>query len=93
MCTTLVLAMPNFSKPFTTESDACDNGIGVVLIQDEHPIMFTRKSLSSKNLSTSTYEKGMMPILHAVQKWWPHLLGNHFYIKSDQQSLKYFLEQ
>ena len=34
-----------------------------------------------------------MAILNAVQKWWPYILGNHFYIKTDHQSLKYFLEQ
>ena len=66
MCTTPVLAMPDFSKPFTIESDACNNGIGDVLLQDEHPISFTSKSLSGKNLSTSTHEKEMMAILHAV---------------------------
>ena len=70
------LQMPDFSKPFTLESDACDNGLGVVLFQDEHPMEFTGKSLPGKNLSTSTYEKEMMTILHAVQKWWPYLLGN-----------------
>ena len=32
MCTTLVLAIPNFSKPFTIESDACDNGLGADLL-------------------------------------------------------------
>ena len=32
MCTTPVLAMPDFSKPFTIESDACDNGLGVFLL-------------------------------------------------------------
>ena len=63
------LHIPYFSKPFTLESDACDNGLGVVLFQDEHPMAFTSKSLSGKNLSTSTYEKEMMTILHAVQKW------------------------
>ena len=57
MCTTLVLAMPDFSKPFTIESDACNNGLGAVLLQDEHPIAFTSKSLFGKNLTTSTYEK------------------------------------
>ena len=66
MCTTLVLAMPDFSKPFTIEGDACDNGLGVVLLQDEHPIVFTGKSLSSKNLVAFTYEKEMMVILHVV---------------------------
>ena len=66
MCTTPVLAMPDFSKPFTIESDACDNGLGVVLLQDEHHIAFTGKSLSGKNLAASTYEKEMMAILHAL---------------------------
>ena len=32
MCTTLVLAMPYFSKPFTIESDSCDTRLGVVLL-------------------------------------------------------------
>ena len=93
MCTTLVLAMPDFSKPFTIESDACDNGLGTVLLQYEISIAFTRKSLSGNHLDASTYEKEMMAILHAVQKWHPYLLGNHFCIKTDHQSLKYFLEQ
>ena len=83
MCTTPVLAMPNFSKPFTIDSDACDNGLGDVLLQDEHPIAFTSKSLSGKNLAASTYEKEMMAILHVVQKWHPYLLWNHFYINTD----------
>ena len=55
MCATLVLATPDFSKPFTIESDACDNGLVVVLLQDEHPIAFTKKSLSDKNLVAYTW--------------------------------------
>ena len=69
MCTTHVLAMPDFSKPFTIKNDTCDNGLGAVLLQDEHPIEFTSTSLSSNNLSTSTYEKEIISISHAVQKW------------------------
>ena len=92
MCTTPVLAMPDFSKFVTIESDSCDNGFGAILLRDEHPIAFTSKSLSSKNLATSTYEKEMMAILHAIQKWHLYLLGNYLCIKTDHQSLKYFLE-
>ena len=87
----LTLQMPYFSQPFSLESDVCDNGLGVVLFQDEHRMAFTSKSLPGKNLSTSTYEKEMMTILHAVQKWWPYLLGNPSCIKTNHQSLKYFL--
>jgi len=66
MCTTPVRAMPDFSKTFTIESDACGNGLGTVLLQDEHPIVFTNKALFGKHLVLSTYEKEMMAILHAV---------------------------
>ena len=75
MCTTHVLAMLDFSNRFTIESEACDNGLGVFLLQDEHPIVFTGKSISSKNVVTSTYEKEMMAIFHTVQKWRSYLLG------------------
>ena len=34
-----------------------------------------------------------MAILHAIQKWNRYLLGDHLCIKTDHQSLKYFLEQ
>ena len=75
MCTTYVLAMPNFSKPFTIKRDACGNGLGALLLQDEHTIAVTRQALSGKNLAASTYEKEMMAILHAVQKWGPSSQG------------------
>jgi hypothetical protein len=35
----------------------------------------------------------MLAILHAMDLWRPYLLGQHFQIKIDHQSLKYFLEQ
>ena len=35
----------------------------------------------------------MLAILHVVDLWRPYLLGKHFQIKTDHQSLKYFLEQ
>ena len=69
MCTTPSQDMPSFSKPFTIESDACGNGLGAFLLQDKHPIAFTSKALSGKNLAASTYEKEMMAILQAIQKW------------------------
>ena len=41
----------------------------------------------------STYEKELLVLVIVVHKWRPYLLGRPFVIKTDQQSLKYILEQ
>lgn len=52
----LVLAIPNFTKTFCLETDACKNGVGAILLQDGHPLAFISKPLGVKTqgLSEST---------------------------------------
>ena len=66
---TPVLALPNFQLPFVVETDACDTGIGAVLVQQGHPVAYMSKALGVKNNKLYIYEKEFMAVIMAIDKW------------------------
>ncbi|KAL8103695.1 hypothetical protein AgCh_028042 [Apium graveolens] len=93
LISTPVLHMPDFSHPFMLEKDASSYGLGAVLLQNEHPIAYFSKVLGQRARMKSIYEKELMAIVLAVQKWRHYLLGHTFVIRTDQKSLKFLMEQ
>ena len=68
MSSTPVLETPHFSKPFVIECDASGFGIGVVLMQEGHPIAFESRKMNKREFLQSTYNKEMLAIMHALTK-------------------------
>jgi hypothetical protein len=88
-----VLVLPDFSKTFAIETDACGVGVGAVLLQDGHPLAFISRALGPKSQGLSTYEKEYLAILLAVQQWRSYLQHGEFIIYTDQKSLSQLNEQ
>jgi hypothetical protein len=88
MSPTLVLALPNFSLPFSLEIDASQSGIGAVLMQSR-PIAYFSQALGPKVYAQSTYHKEALAILLELKRWRHYLIGGQLIIKTDQQNLKY----
>lgn len=69
MTTALVLKLPDFESPFVVETDACDVGVGAILMQKGHPIAFISQALHGSHLKLSTYEKELIAVLLDIDKW------------------------
>lgn len=93
MLCTPVLALPNFSETFVVETDACDIGIGAVLMQKEKPIAFLSKALGETHKGKSIYEKEFLALIMAVEKWRAYLQRQEFVIHTDHKSLTFLTEQ
>ena len=93
LTTVPVLQLPNFRQPFTVECDASADGVGAILLQSGHPIAFFSKGLSFSNRLKSAYDRELLALVLALQKWKHYLLGRHFFVSTDHCSLKYLLDQ
>ncbi|KAJ7957493.1 Ty3/gypsy retrotransposon protein [Quillaja saponaria] len=93
LTTVPVLRLPDFSQEFTVESDASSEGVGAILSQSGHPVAYFSKGLSFSNRLKSAYERKLLAVVLALQKWKHYLMGRHFLLKIDYYTLKYLLEQ
>lgn len=88
-----VLSLPDFDQPFVLECDASSDGIGAVLMQNKHPIVYESRKLNKLEKLYSIYDKEMLAIMHALTKFRQNLVGSRFVVKTDHNSLRYFLGQ
>ena len=88
-----ILALPDFSKPFVLECDVSGEGIREVLKQGKHPTTFESRRLQPHEKLYSIYGKDMLAIMYALIKFRQYLVGNKFVVKTDYNSLRYFLTQ
>ncbi|MCO5562486.1 hypothetical protein L7F22_016113 [Adiantum nelumboides] len=88
-----VLALPDLSKLFEVQCDACGDCLGAFLLQEGHARAYESRRLSSNEQILGIYEKELLAVLHALDSWKHYLLGTPFILQTDHQNLKYFMTQ
>ena len=88
-----LLILPDLKKTFEVHCDALGDSLGSVLSQEGHPIAYESFRLQPQEWSLGIYEKELLAVIHALDTWKHYLLGTPFIIRTDHQSIKYFMTQ
>ena len=62
-------------------------------MQEGRPLAFISQALAPKYRGLSVYDKELLAVLIAVEKWRHSLEGGSFVIKTDHESLKFLSQQ
>ena len=94
LCSPPVLLVPDQSKPFVLNTDACKYAIGGTLQQDHgnglQPVAYFSAKMSDAERNYDVREKEFMALFKACQHWRHYLHGTQpFTLLTDHDSLKY----
>ena len=59
--------LSDFHKRFTMVTDASGKGLGAVLLQEDHPVAFESRKLSSAEQAYHTSKTEMLDVVHALR--------------------------
>jgi hypothetical protein len=88
-----MLVMLDLQKGFDIYCDACDQGLGCVLMQEGHVIAFASRQLRKHELNYSTHDLELAAVVHALKIWRHYIMGTKCQVYTDHKSLKYIFTQ
>jgi hypothetical protein len=67
---------------------ACGEGVGGVLMQDNHLVCYESKKLKDQENNYVTHDVELVAIIHALKMWHQYLMGRNFVSIIDHNGLK-----
>ena len=72
----VLLAHPDFTKPFEIHTDASKYQLGAVISQDAKPLAFYSRKLNDAQLNYTTTERELLAIVETLKEFRTLLLGD-----------------
>ena len=93
LTSTPILAMPTDDGTYYLDVDACDTGLGAVLIQDQNGaetvIAYASRTLSKPEKNYDVTKKELLAVVYGLKNYKQYLLGRKFVIRTDHQALQW----
>jgi hypothetical protein len=85
--------MPDMEKPFSIYCDASDQGLGCVLMQDDHVVVYASRQFRKHEEKYPTHDLELAAVVHALKIWRHYIIGKRCKVYLDHKSLKYIFTQ
>jgi hypothetical protein len=83
----VMLAYPDFSKPFEIHTDASHFQLGAVISQEGKPIAFYSRKLNDAQTRYTTTERELLSIVETLKEFKNILLGHRIIVHTDHKNL------
>lgn len=91
LCKEPILQLPDFKKSFVLRTDASQDAVGAVLMQEKEgevfPVAYHSRRLKGAELRYSTVELELLAIVEGVKKYYFYLFGGEFTLETDHMPL------
>lgn len=88
MCEAPVLAFYDPNKKLTLENDACEYGLGSVMLQEGRPIAYASRSLTETERRYAQIEKEMLAAVYGLEKFHHYTYAREVEVITDHKPLE-----
>jgi hypothetical protein len=89
LTTAPVLMMPDVERLFSIYCDASRQGLGCVLMQDGHIVVYASRQLRKHEEKYPTHDLELAAVVHALKIWRHYIIGERCEVYLDHKRVKY----
>ena len=88
LTTAPILRITDPYKDFVVCMDACLEGLGGVLLQEDYVMSYESRKLKEHEQNYATHDLELAVMIHALRMWSHYLIGSKIHFNVRQQNLK-----